>query len=38
MPTLWPWVITWGLILASGLALWAFLRRAHYQQKRRDKI
>ena len=38
MPTLWPWVITWALIIASGIVLWAFLRRAHYQRHRRDKI
>lgn len=33
MPTLWGWVVTWGLILGTALAIWWFVRRANYQNK-----
>ena len=33
MPTQWGWVVTWGLILGTVLAVWWFVRRAHYQTR-----
>lgn len=33
MPTLSGWVVTWGLILGTALAIWWFVRRANYQNK-----
>lgn len=37
MPNLWGWILTWGAILGTALAIWWFVRQAHYQNKERDE-